>query len=126
MGVPAVRNVSFDVRAGEILCIAGVSGNGQRELDEVITGMRKTTRGKVTLNGKEINNRTPDEVRRDGVAHVCEEHRMGFVFDFSLKDNLILSPSVAEKFKRGIFLDENKLRAQTKELIKTVQCSCRI
>ena len=51
-----MRNASFDVRAGEILCIAGVSGNGQRELDEVITGMRKTTRGKVILNGKEISN----------------------------------------------------------------------
>jgi len=119
LGVPAVRNASFDVRAGEILCIAGVSGNGQRELDEVITGMRKTTRGKVILNGKEISNRSPDEVRRDGVAHVCEEHRMGFVFNFSLKDNLILSPSVAEKFKTGIFLDERKLRAQTRELVKT-------
>ncbi len=118
LGVPAVRNASFEVRAGEILCVAGVSGNGQRELDEVITGMRKTTSGKVTLNGGEISNRTPDEVRRDGVAHVCEEHRMGFVFNFSLKDNLILSPSVAEKFKTGIFLDESKVRAQTKELMK--------
>lgn len=118
LGVPALRDVSFDVRAGEILCIAGVSGNGQRELDEVITGMRKATKGKVVLNGKEISGTSPDEVRREGVAHVCEEHRMGFVFNFSLKDNLILSPSVAERFKRGIFLDENKLRAQTKELIK--------
>jgi general nucleoside transport system ATP-binding protein len=119
LGVPAVRNVSFEVRAGEILCIAGVSGNGQRELDEVITGMRKTTSGKVILNGKQINNRTPDEIRREGVAHVCEEHRMGFIFNFSLKDNLILSPYVAEKFKRGIFLDQKKLREQTKSLIKT-------
>ena len=118
LGVPAVRNVSFEVMAGDNSASPGCRATG-RGNDEVITGMRKTTSGKVTLNGKVISNRTPDEVRRDGVAHVCEEHRMGFVFNFSLKDNLILSPSVAEKFKTGIFLDEKKIRAQTKELIKT-------
>lgn len=118
LGRRAVRDASFELRAGEILGVAGVAGNGQRELDEVITGMRKVASGKILLDGKDITNETPDEARRVGVAHVCEEHKTGFVFDFSLKDNLILSPFLAEKFTRGLFLDDGKVREKTKELLK--------
>jgi simple sugar transport system ATP-binding protein len=118
LGTAAVREVSLELRAGEILGVAGVSGNGQRELDEVVTGMRKPKSGKVILDGVDITSLRPDEVRRAGVAHVCEEHKTGFVFDFSLKDNLILSPFLAEGFKSGPFLDEAKLREKTRELIK--------
>jgi len=118
VGVHAVRGVSFELRSGEILGVAGVAGNGQRELDEIITGMRKPKSGKVVLDGNDITRKMPDEVRRAGVAHVCEEHKTGFVFDFSLKDNLILSPFLAEQFKSGILLNDSKLREKTKELLK--------
>jgi simple sugar transport system ATP-binding protein len=118
LGTPALRSVSLDLRAGEILGVAGVSGNGQRELDEVVTGMRKPTSGKVILEGNDVTKKRPDEVRRAGVAHVCEEHRTGFVFDFSLKENLVLQPFIAEQFKRGMLLDESKVRNKTKELLK--------
>jgi len=118
LGTPALRNVSLDLKAGEILGVAGVSGNGQRELDEVITGMRKPTSGKVILEGNDVTEKRPDEVRRAGVAHICEEHKTGFVFDFSLKENLILQPSIAEQFKRGMLLDQSKIRNKTKELLK--------
>jgi len=118
LGTPALRNVSLDLKAGEILGVAGVSGNGQRELDEVITGMRKPTSGKVILEGNDVTRKNPDEARRAGVAHVCEEHKTGFVFDFSLKENLVLQPFIAEQFKRGMFLDESKLRNKTKDLLR--------
>ncbi len=118
LGTPALRGVSIEVKAGEIVGVAGVSGNGQRELDEVVTGMRSPTSGKVLLAGKEVTHRDPDEVRRAGVAHVCEEHKTGFIFDFSLKDNLVLQPFLAERFKTGFLLDESKLREKTRELIR--------
>jgi simple sugar transport system ATP-binding protein len=118
LGTPALRNVSLELKAGEILGVAGVSGNGQRELDEVVTGMRKPTTGRVILEGKDVTRKSPDEVRRAGVAHVCEEHKTGFVFDFSLKENLILQPFIAEQFKRGMLLDESKLRNKTKDLLR--------
>jgi simple sugar transport system ATP-binding protein len=118
IGAHAIRGVSLELNAGEILGVAGVAGNGQRELDEVITGMRRPKSGTVILDGRNITQKTADEVRRAGVAHVCEEHRTGFVFDFSLKDNLILSPFLSEKFRNGILLDGAKLREKTRELLK--------
>jgi ABC-type uncharacterized transport system ATPase subunit len=118
LGTPAIREASFELRAGEILGVAGVSGNGQRELDEVVTGMRRPKSGKVFLDGEDIARQQPDQVRRAGVAHVCEEHKTGFIFDFSLKDNLILAPFLAERFKSGMLLDDRKLREKTRELLK--------
>ncbi len=118
LGTPAVRDASFELRAGEILGVAGVSGNGQRELDEIVTGMRRPKSGRVFLDGQDVTRQPPDEVRRAGVAHVCEEHKTGFIFDFSLKENLILAPSLAKGFRRGILLDEGKLREKTKDLLK--------
>jgi len=118
LGTPAVREVSFELKAGEILGVAGVSGNGQRELDELITGMRRPKSGKVILDGQDVTQDQADEVRRAGVAHVCEEHKTGFVFDFSLKENLVLAPFIADRFKNGILLDERRLRDETRELLK--------
>jgi simple sugar transport system ATP-binding protein len=117
-GAVVVRDVTFTVRAGEILGIAGVAGNGQRELDEVLTGMRKATSGSLMICGKTLTNGSADEIRRAGVAHVCEEHKTGFIFNFSLLDNLIISPFIAEKFKKGIFIDREKLRSTAKDLIQ--------
>jgi simple sugar transport system ATP-binding protein len=118
LGTQAVRDVTFDLRAGEILGVAGVAGNGQRELDEVITGMRKVASGKLTLDGKDITNQSPDDARRAGVAHVCEEHKTGFVFEFSLKDNLVLSPFLSEQFMKNRLLDDAMITEKTKDLLK--------
>ena len=118
LGTSAVRDVSFELKAGEILGVAGVSGNGQRELDELITGMRKSKSGKIFLGDKDVTHKMPDEVRSEGVAHVCEEHKTGFIYDFSLKDNLILAPFLAKKFRTGMFLDERKLRTTTRQLLQ--------
>ncbi len=118
LGTPAVRDASFELKAGEILGVAGVAGNGQRELDEIVTGMRKPKSGKVFLDGKDITKEPPDRVRSEGVAHICEEHKTGFIYDFSLKDNLILAPFLAGKFKSGMFMDDGKLRERTRQLLK--------
>jgi ABC-type uncharacterized transport system ATPase subunit len=118
LGTPAVRDVSFELKAGEILGVAGVSGNGQRELDEIITGMRKSKSGKLFLGDRDVTHEPPDEVRSEGVAHVCEEHKTGFVYEFSLKDNMVLAPFLAKKFQTGMFLDDRKLRAKTRELLQ--------
>ena len=118
LGTPAVRDASFELRAGEILGVAGVSGNGQRELDEIVTGMRKPESGKVFLDGKDVTREPPDQVRSEGVAHICEEHKTGFIYDFSLKDNLVLAPFLAGMFKSGMFLDDGKLRERTRQLLK--------
>jgi len=125
VGTPALRDVSFELRAGEILGVAGVAGNGQRELDEVITGIRRIDSGRITLGGKDVSNESPDDARRAGVAHVCEEHKTGFIFDFSLKDNLVLSPFVAEKFTKNWMLDDAMVRAKTQELLTQFNVAAR-
>jgi len=90
-GLPALRGVSFDVRAGEILGVAGVAGNGQSELAQVLTGLRRCTGGTVTVNGVEIGNRTPREVIDQHIAHVPEDRTgVGTAPDLSIADNLIM------------------------------------
>jgi general nucleoside transport system ATP-binding protein len=90
-GLPALRRVSFDVRAGEILGVAGVAGNGQSELAQVLTGLRHCSAGSVTVNGVEIGNRTPREVINQHIAHVPEDRTgVGTAPDLSIADNLIM------------------------------------
>ncbi len=90
-GLAALRDVSFDVRAGEILGIAGVEGNGQSELVEVITGMRKATSGKVHLGERDITNHSARQVRVAGMSHIPEDRRgSGLVLGYSIENNMIL------------------------------------
>jgi len=117
-GVMALKNITLAVRAGEILGVAGVAGNGQRELDEVLTGMRRIASGRLKLIGGDVTGSSADKIRRMGVAHVCEEHKTGFVFNFNLLDNLIISPSISDKFRSRIFMDREKLKITVQELIQ--------
>jgi len=90
-GLAALRGVSFEVRAGEILGIAGVEGNGQSELVEVITGLRRATGGKVQLGDQDITNLSAQQVRRAGMAHIPEDRRgSGLVLGYSIDNNMIL------------------------------------
>lgn len=118
VGVLGLKNISLEVRSGEILGIAGVAGNGQKELIEVITGLRRAISGKVLLDGKDITNLPPERIRRAGVAHIPEDTRMGLVFNFDLKDNIITSPHLAEMFKKGLFVDKDKLGKKLREIIE--------
>jgi simple sugar transport system ATP-binding protein len=90
-GQPAVRGASFDVRAGEILGVAGVEGNGQRELVEAITGIRAIADGRATIAGNAIRRR-PREVRGYGMAYIPEDREKdGLVGTYSVADNLVLT-----------------------------------
>jgi simple sugar transport system ATP-binding protein len=103
-GLDAVKGVSFTVRAGEIVGIAGVDGNGQTELVEAIVGLRRPTAGSIDLKGRDITNASTRETIHAGVSHVPEDrHRRGLVLEFDLAENLILGDHRDAPYaKRGI------------------------
>jgi simple sugar transport system ATP-binding protein len=110
-GVVMVDNVSFDVRDGEIVGIAGVAGNGQSELLEAITGIRKPTSGEIWINGQNVAGLDPAELRGIGVAHIPEDrHHMGLVLPFEESQNAILGYHRDERYGKGPFLDPNLIR----------------
>jgi ABC-type uncharacterized transport system ATPase subunit len=101
----AVEDVSFDVRAGEILGIAGVQGNGQTELVEALTGLRKKEGGRVTLIGKDVSNSPVREITEAGTAHVPEDRqRDGLMLTFPVMDNLILCTYYQQPFAKGVLI----------------------
>jgi simple sugar transport system ATP-binding protein len=100
-GLEAVRGVSFDVRSGEILGIAGVDGNGQSELIDALTGLRHAAGGHVRLGGKELSRATARQALDAGMGHIPEDrHRRGLVLDFNLAENLVLHDYGKEPFSR--------------------------
>jgi simple sugar transport system ATP-binding protein len=117
IGFPVLDRVSLSVRGGEILGIAGIAGNGQKELIEVATGLRKPTGGKVMVMGKDVTGWAPNEIRKLGVAHIPEDQKAGLVFDFPLTDNLIIEPYVAKMFTKGGLLNPGAIRGEMTKLI---------
>lgn len=103
-GFEVVKKASFDVRGGEIVAIAGVSGNGQVEIADAITGILPAAGGKITLNGKDITNSTIRQRNNDGIAYIPEDRQTyGLVLDFTLSSNLALKNYNQEPFaKKGI------------------------
>ena len=117
-GLPALKGVSFTVREGEILGIAGVAGNGQRELVEVITGLRRAAGGRVFILGEDVTNRSPGEIAARGVAHIPEERiRMGLVPDMSVAENLILRDYRRPPFCGRLFLNLDLITQHAERLI---------
>jgi general nucleoside transport system ATP-binding protein len=99
-GLTAVKGVSFEVRAGEILAFAGVQGNGQTELVEALTGLRRVTAGSMMLNGVELVGRSVRDVLNAGVGHVPEDRqRHGLVLSMSVADNLVLDQLASPQYK---------------------------
>jgi ABC-type uncharacterized transport system ATPase subunit len=118
-GLPAVKNLSLDVRAGEIVGIAGVSGNGQRELAETIVGLRRAESGSVTVAGKNLTNREPADVINAGVAFIPEERMtMGIIRDFTVQENAILEMHNCPPLSRGIMLDFGKIQEHAAQLVR--------
>lgn len=100
-GVPRVKGVSFTVRAGEILGIAGVDGNGQHELIEAITGLQPVSGGRVVLGGIDITRKGVKSIREAGLAHIPEDrHKRGLILDFSVAENLVLGLHRQQRFAR--------------------------
>ena len=104
-GIVAVEGFDLEVRAGEILGIAGVSGNGQRELAEAIAGLRPVTRGTIQIGGSDVTNRQPIEVRDVGLAYVPEGRmKDGSIADFTVAENILLIDHRDARFlNRGLF-----------------------
>jgi general nucleoside transport system ATP-binding protein len=121
-GVTMVDDVSFDVRAGEIVGVAGVAGNGQSELIEAISGVRRAVSGSVMLDGKPIDVTgiaDPGELRDRGLAHVPEDrHHVGLVLAFEENENSILGYHDDPKYLKGPFLDIDAIVADAKDKIE--------
>lgn len=119
-GLHAVDEVSFEIREGEVLGIAGVEGNGQTELIEAITGLRKVETGTIVVGSQAIVNKKPKEITLGGVAHIPEDrHKRAAVSQFDLENNLALGVH-REKYtsKNGITLDFDKIRKDAETMIE--------
>ena len=116
---PAVKNVSFDVRAGEIVCIAGIDGNGQAELIEGITGLDRITGGDITLCGKEITHQSVRRRADAGMAHIpADRHKHGLVLGNTLEENIVLQRFREKDFQNHGFIRFDAVRKYANELIE--------
>ena len=116
----AVRDVSFQVRAGEIVCIAGIDGNGQSELVYGISGLEKPVSGKVSFLGKDITNAPIRQRNTSGMSHIPEDrHKHGLVLDYTLEDNMVLQRYFEPEFtSKAGFLRRNHIRSYAERLIE--------
>jgi simple sugar transport system ATP-binding protein len=118
-GQKVVDGVSFEVRAGEILAIAGVQGNGQTELIEAITGLRPVAAGSISLEDTDVTGAAPRKLFEMGVAHVPEDRQAdGLVASFPIKDNLVLNMYRQHPFARGIAVDRAAVEKAAVKLVK--------
>lgn len=116
--IPAVNGVSFEVRAGEILGLAGVQGNGQTELVEAITGLRQVIGGKIKFLGQEITNAPPRKVLEEGAAHIPENRQEdGLILPFPVYDNMVLNTYYRDPYAHGLALQEKAIIATAEDLV---------
>ena len=114
----AVRNVSLQVHAGEIVCLAGIEGNGQTEFVYGLTGLEKISSGKIMLDGKDITNESIRQRSKDGMSHIPEDrHKHGLVLDYSLENNMVLQRYWQPEFQKGGFIRSDKVREYSDKLI---------
>jgi simple sugar transport system ATP-binding protein len=117
-GAEALRGVSLEIRSGEIVGLAGVSGNGQRELAQCLAGLRKVTAGSLQINGQEMTHASLHARMAAGQAYIPEERmRDGAIRDFSVEENIFLHEHTAPAYTRGIFLNLQKMAAHAQELV---------
>jgi simple sugar transport system ATP-binding protein len=118
-GLLALKNVSLEIKEGEILGLAGVSGNGQKELEEVLSGLRKAISGRILLEGVNITNKSPKEIINMSISYIPEERMTtGIIADFTVAENLILKNHDYPPFSRWIFLNERNIIDHAKNLVK--------
>ena len=115
----AVKDVSFQVRAGEIVCVAGIDGNGQSDLIYGLTGLEKTTSGTITLCGKDISRASIHGRSEAGMSHIPEDrHKHGLVLDDTLENNLVLQRFREDEFQHLGFIKKDAVRAYADRLIE--------
>ena len=118
-GLPAVKNVTLHVRAGEILGLAGVSGNGQRELAQVLEGVRPSTSGYIIANGHDITNAGPRKIMAAGVGRIPEDRHESVVAEMTVAQNMALEH--LDEFVRNGTLDKRRIREHAETLIQAYQ-----
>ena len=110
MGVEALRGLSFQLHRHEILGLAGVAGNGQRELFEVLIGVRKAKSGRVLVQGQDITNQAPSKIMSKGIGHIPEDRiHDGLVPEMSVAENLVLGQQWNPPYRRGALLDQKEI-----------------
>lgn len=115
----AVKQVSFDVKAGEIVSLAGIEGNGQSELVAAITGLEKSNGGRILLNGEDITKATVRNRSKSGVSHIPEDRQKhGLVLDFSLENNIVMQRYWQPEFQSAGFIKKKAVRKYAKRLIE--------
>ena len=120
-GVEILKGFNLNVRKGEIVGLAGVDGNGQTELVEVLTGLRKAESGTVTMLGKDVFNKSPKETFENGISSIpADRQKHGLILDFSNEDNMILQHFEEEPFSSHGFLNRKAIREHAEELIRKI------
>ena len=115
----AVKHASLEVREGEIVCLAGIEGNGQTELVYALTGLEKPTTGKITLNGTDITKATIRNRSKLGMSHIPEDrHKHGLVLDYSLENNMVLQRYWEKEFQSAGFIKSSAVREYSDRLIE--------
>ncbi len=118
-GLMAVKDFSLDFKSGEITCIAGIEGNGQTELIEAITGLRKIEEGKIIFDGEEIERESIRNKTNKGIGHIPEDrHKYGLVLDFTLEENFVLQNYYKEPFSKKGILQFEEIKNYSKHLIE--------
>jgi ABC-type uncharacterized transport system ATPase subunit len=121
----AVNNVSFDVRAGEIVCIAGIDGNGQTEFIYALTGLEKPSGGSITLCGRNITKASIRTRSKAGMSHIPEDrHKHGLVLDYTLEENLVLQRYWEPDFQNKGFIRSRNVRQYAERLIDQYDVRC--
>lgn len=117
--IDKVKGLNLNVRKGEIVGIAGIDGNGQSELIEAITGLRKIKSGTVKLNGKDITNMKPRKITEEGVGHIPQDrHKHGLVLDFPIGHNIALQTYYQSPIAKGFVMDYKKVSEKARQIIK--------
>ena len=118
-GVPAVKELSLDVHAGEIVGIAGIDGNGQSELIQAITGLRKVKSGSIKIKGQEVVGLSPRKITEMNVSHVPEDrHRDGLVLEMMLSENIALQTYYKEPLSKNGVLNYNQINSYARKLME--------
>jgi simple sugar transport system ATP-binding protein len=119
MGQMALSGIDLAVREGEILGIAGVAGNGQKELMEVLIGVRKSEGGSVQILGEDIHNKRTNQIMHQGVGHIPNDRiKQGLVLDFPIYENLILGNEWRQPFRKGLVLDKKSIHSFARDGIE--------
>lgn len=118
-GIEKVKHLNLNVRKGEIVGIAGIDGNGQSELIEAITGLRKVKSGTISINGKNVTNMKPRKVTESGVGHIPQDrHKHGLVLDFPIGHNISLQTYYTKPISKSGIIDYNKINEKALQIIK--------